>query len=214
MIKPLLFLFLGLQQNNGATSVDVGQVRQEVQQVQRQLGDVKQSVDQVRTQLREIAMCSAEVRWLSLGTQAVDAQKATPLSVLSTISQPADSCLSAELKITANFYDQRGMFVCGGSVSVPQTALVQQILFEIQPLNLEYFIKWRDGQSWERSNFHRLTCYDYDLVENRDPGSQSSSVKLFATVLPKRGGVATADMALTLPAQAVVPRRPTVIPTF
>src|SRR4051812_41816571 len=117
MITPLLFLFLGLQQNNGngATSADVNQLRQEVQQTQRQVGDLKQSLDQIRTQLKDIVVCSGEIRWLSLGPGAptADAQKAIPMSVLSTVSTPAEACLNADVKITANYYDQRGMFVCG-----------------------------------------------------------------------------------------------------
>jgi hypothetical protein len=225
MITPLLFLFLGAQQQSNqqpatAQAVEmtyqrVLEVQQRMAQLQGQVNDLRtqlgglnerldvvaRNTDQVRTEVQKIATCEAQVQWLPLsGGRTVDATTPLMLSLFSSVSRPGEGCLDAEVIITANYYGQGGSFVCGGSVKVPQSVHVQNHLFEFRPLTLEYFMKWRDGQTWDRSNYHLLKCFDYEGIENRDPTKQATSIKLFATVLPKRGGVATTDITFTLPA--------------
>ncbi|MNC95095.1 hypothetical protein D3C83_121190 [compost metagenome] len=64
---------------------------------------------------------------------------------------------------------------------------------------MEYFAKWRDAPTWEQSNFHRLICYDYEGIEVRDPAARAVMLKLFVTVLPRRGGLATDELQIAIP---------------
>jgi hypothetical protein len=214
MITPLLFAFLGLQQPATAQAVEI--TFQRVAELQGQVNDLRTRVtelnrtnEQIRTEIQKVSNCEADVQWLPLSTsRAVDPQVPIAISLFSAVSKPDESCLGAEVRITANYYDAKGAFVCSGSLGVPQTVNVQNHIFEFRPMVLEYFMKWRDGQTWDRSNYHLLKCFDYDGIENRDPAPMAASVKLFATVLPRRGGVARSEITFTLPVptQASPPR--------
>jgi hypothetical protein len=186
MITPLLMLFLGVQQD--------------IQAVRGDVSNLREAIERLRVDVKNQAFCSAEAKWLvqNQNNLFADPQKPISLALMSMVSTP-NECLPAEVKITANYYDPKGVFVCTGSLSVGQPANVQNLMFEFQPLNLEYFMKWRDGPTWDRSTYTRLNCFDYEGIESRDPGSQSTSVRLFATVLPKRGGLASTEVTLTLP---------------
>jgi hypothetical protein len=224
MIAPLLIAFLGLQQDVeqqqlqvarqtllrieqlGQQVVDfrqqIGDLRQQVIELRQQPVDIRPTLDRMRTDLLNDpkATCAALVSWQPLAsTRVVDAQTAVTALLVSMVSAPSAECLNADIRITANYFAENGAFVCSGGVTAAQTANVQNTLFELRPLNLEYFAKWRDGPTWERSNFHRLSCGDYEGIEDRDPASRARTVKLIATVLPKRGGVATAELILSLP---------------
>jgi hypothetical protein len=208
MMISLLFAFLGLQQP-GPTAQQIQQqiqitdrTLQQVDALGRQVGDVRQSVEQMRTTVLNNlkTVCSSDVTWQSSASaKIVDAQSVVAASVLSLVSAPADDCLNADIRINASYFAENGAFVCSGGVSVAQSANVQTVLFEFRPLNLEYFAKWRDGPTWERSNFHRLVCVDYEGIANLDPGAFSRTLKLTAIVLPKRGGIAKAEMSVALP---------------
>ena len=220
MMYPLLFALLGLQQNavEQQQLERMEQTLQQVQQAQRQISELRQSMDQVRTLLaNELKpVCSADVRWWPVSsTRPIDPQTPVSYSLLSTVSAPADACLSAEIRITVNYFDAGG-FVCSGGASLSQREAIQNFSFEFRPLTVEYFFKWRDGPTWEQSNYHRLICYDREGLEVREPGAQSASVKMFATVLPKRGGLAIAEAEFALPRPIAPPRQnvPSVIPGF
>jgi hypothetical protein len=115
------------------------------------------------------------------------------------VSAPASNCLGAEIRLTANYYDVNSVFVCGGTIMVAQKDLIQNTYFEFRPMVLDYFAKWRDGPSWEQSNFHRLVCLDRNGIEIRDHESRSTTLRLFASVFPKKGGLATSELTVTLP---------------
>jgi hypothetical protein len=218
MITPFLFALLGLQQPASAQAVEMtfqrvaelqGQVndlRTRVTELRGQVGELARTNEQIRTEIQKVSNCEADVQWLPLSSsRAVDPQLPIAISLFSVVSQPSESCLGAEVRITANYYDAKGAFVCSGSLGVPQMVNVQNHLFEFRPTALEYFMKWRDGQTWDRSNYHLLKCFDYDGIENRDPAPMAASVKLFATVLPRRGGVARSEITFTLPVPTQAP---------
>jgi hypothetical protein len=229
MIAPLLIALLGVQQDVeqqqllvarqtlqrieqlGQLVVEfrqqMGDLRQQLIDLRQQTVDLRPAVDRLRTDLLNDpnAACSAMASWQPLvSTRVIDAQSAVTALLVSMVSAPSAECLNADIRITANYFTENGAFVCSGGVTAAQAANVQNTLFEFRPLNLEYFAKWRDSPTWERSNFHRLSCGDYEGIEDRDPASRARTVKLIATVLPKRGGIATAELILSLPATAPV----------
>jgi hypothetical protein len=218
MITSVLFALLGLQQPATAQAVEMtlqrvaelqGQVndlRTRVTELRGQVSDLTRTNEQIRSEIQKVSNCEADVQWLPLSaSRAVDPQAPIAISLLSAVSKPDESCLGAEVRITANYYDAKGAFVCSGSLGVPQSVNVQNHIFEFRPMALEYFMKWRDGQTWDRSNYHLLKCFDYDGIENRDPAPMAASVRLNATVLPRRGGVARSEITFTLPVPTQAP---------
>jgi hypothetical protein len=202
MITSLLFLFLGLQQD-GTAQEALSRANQAIQQAtdaQHQISELKQTV------VNETKPgCSAAIRWqVASPLRSTDPQAAVVADLISMVSSPRDVCLDAEIRITANYYAENGMMICSGYSPVSQTDLVQNIHLEIRPLLLDYFLKWKDGPTWEQSSFHRLPCYDYNGIEVRDPVSQAAVLRVMATVLPKRGGLATEELQINISQQ---PRR-------
>jgi hypothetical protein len=229
MIAPILLAFLGLQQDVeqqqlqvarqtlqrieelGRLAVEfrqqVGDLRQQMIELRQQTVDLRPALERMRTDLLNDpnSTCSAVASWQALGsTRVTDAQSPVTVLLVSMVSAPSAECLNADIRITANYFAENGGFVCSGGVTAAQAANVQNTLFEFRPMTPEYFAKWRDGPTWERSNFHRLSCGDYEGIEDRDPASRARTVKLIATVLPKRGGIATAELILSLPVSAPV----------
>jgi hypothetical protein len=233
MIAPLLIAFLGVPQDVEQQQLQVArqtllrieQLGQQVVEFRQQTGDLRQQVIELRQQSVDLrpaldrmradllndpkATCSAIASWQPLAsTRVVDAQSAVTVLLVSMVSAPSSECLNADIRITANYFAEDGSFVCSGGVTAAQAANVQNTLFEFRPLNLEYFAKWRDGPTWERSNFHRLNCGDYDGLEDRDPSSRARTMKLIATVLPKRGGIASTEIVVNLPLRVASPQVP------
>lgn len=178
----------------------------------------QRQLEQIRTVRRSDPSCPVDVRWraTSLPQGAWNAQTVVKVSLLSTLKTPEDFCRPATIQIRANYYDQTGAFVCGGDSVLTQQAATQSTHFEIRPLSTAYFFKWRDGSGKEPGNPHRLICYDGTGSEVRDPNSRAVLVKVFATVIPKRGGVAVAETSIPLPRaaarqgppfQTILPRR-------
>ena len=191
MIASLLLVFLVLSQD-----VDQ-QARSSAEQALREVGALRQVV---QSELRP--GCSASVRWQAGSSlRAQDPQTPIAVGLVSMVSAPRDACLNAELRITANYYEGSGAFICSGTVSLPQVDLVQNTLFEFRPYLSDYFAKWKDAPTWEQSTFHRLVCNDYDGIESRDPSSRAALLKLFITVLPKRGGLATDELNISIARQ-------------
>lgn len=188
MIYSLVFALLGVQQNPAQ---------------QQQPGDQKQSLDQIRT-LRQDELkpgCTADASWrfASPPQGAWDAQPVVTLTLLSSVRVPRDSCLPAAVHVRVNYYDGGGAFVCGCDTVLTQRDATQNTYFEIRPLNIEYFFRRHDGPTGEQSDSRRLICYDRRGFEIREPNDRSASVKVFATVFPKSGGLAIAETTIPLP---------------
>ena len=210
MITPVLLILLGFQQSNAQLEQRTEQLSQQVSQVGREVAAIRSSLDQVQNFLRDDtrSVCSAEVKWQQVTAAAnLDPQSPVKVSLISMVSLPREACLNAETRIPANYPASGGTFLCSGSVSLGQVDTVQNTYFEFRPVLLDYFAKWRDAATWEQSNFHRMICYDREGIEVRDPASQASTVKLFATVLPKRGGLATDEVQITIPPQTTPQQR-------
>ena|SRR5437764_1703390 len=65
-----------------------------------------------------------------------------PLNLFSTISKPAESCLPAEIRVTASYLDVNDNLICGGVVEniAFQDSLTQSLNLEIRPWNFREFV--------------------------------------------------------------------------
>jgi hypothetical protein len=205
MMMPLLVFLLGLQ---GPTQPQFDRQQQQLDRVQQQLDRVQQQVQGIGTELdkttdllsRELkANCSAEVQWQPGPLKISNLIVPVKASLFSLVSAPMDACLPAEIRITATYFTDAGNFVCSGNLSVGQTNLAQNTYFEFRPYELELFAKWRDRPTLEQSTHHRLLCHDIEGLEVPYPAGQASSMRIFATVFPKRGGLSTVHIEIPLP---------------
>jgi hypothetical protein len=179
----------------------------------------QQQLESIRSARQDEPSCAVDVRWRSssLPQGVWNAQTVVTASLVSTIKTPEESCRPASIQIRANYYDQAGAFVCGGDNILTQRDANQTTHFEIRPLSTAYFFKWREVSGKEPGMSQRLICYDRTGREVRDPNSSSVLVKVFATVIPRRGGVAVAETSIPFPnmgvrqrppSQTILPQRP------
>ena len=202
MIRPLFLVFLGLQSLQAQSP--------ELQRVERGIADVRDSLEAIRSKVESDLkpQCSAEVKWQpGDSAQVAGPQSSVNINLFSVVSQPRDSCLNAEIRITANFY-MSGEFVCSGTLALAQNDVVQNTYLEVRPFYMEQFLKWRDAQTWEQSSYHSMPCFDREGIEVRDPANYATLLKLFAIVLPKSGGLASSEFQITLPRPANTTQRP------
>lgn len=193
MIAPLFLLFFAAQD---ATQADVNRLQSEVQ---RLATEVSRTQALVQSELRP--MCTAEARFQGGDLRITTEDTPVRMNVFGIVSNPTDTCLPAEIRISATYFDGAGTFVCGGSTSVLQTIAVQNTTFEFRPYQLEVFIRWWDGPTLRQQP---LICKDYQGNELRNPTDYAAAVKVWATIAPKRGGLATAEIQIALPR----PQRP------
>jgi hypothetical protein len=110
------------------------------------------------------------------------------------VSTPAD-CLPADIRITGTYFGALDSFVCSGTVVMPQTQFVQNTFVEIRPFETEVFLKWWDGATLRQQT---LVCKDYQGNEVRNPSDVGTALRLYISVFPRRGGLATAEVQLNL----------------
>jgi hypothetical protein len=77
-----------------------------------------------------------------------------------------------------------------------QTALTQSINLEIRPWNWREFVRWKNEPPQTKTGAKRLVCVDADgltEVGSKDL-ERAASARVRATVLPKGGGMSTAEI--------------------
>ena len=116
--------------------------------------------------------------------------------VFAMASNPSEACLPADIRITATYFDPMDLFVCSGTVTISQSAHVQNTSLEFRPYELEVFLKWWDGATLKQQ---ALLCRDYQGNEMRNPTDFAASLRVYATVFPKRGGLSTSEIQINLP---------------
>jgi hypothetical protein len=188
MVATFLLLFLGFQDN---TRGEVDSLRQEVQRLS---SDLNRTQTLLQNELRP--MCSAETRLQSGDVRITGADAPVRANLFSMVSSPSESCLPADIRISATYFDASGAFVCGGTAAIVQSLSIQNTLFEFRPYELEVFLKWWDGPTLKQQ---MLMCRDYQGNEMRNPAEFAASLRIYATVFPKRGGLSTAELQLSLP---------------
>ena len=148
----------------------------------------------MQNELRPI--CSSESR-LQAGTLRIaNAETPVRVNVFAMASNPSDACLPADIRITATYFDPMDIFVCSGTVTISQSAHVQNTFLEFRPYELEIFLKWWDAATLKQQ---ALLCRDYQGNEMRNPTDFSTSLRVYATVFPKRGGLSTSEIQINLP---------------
>ena len=187
MLVPLFFLLFAQQDN----SAEIGRLQSEVQRLSTEL---RQTQALVQSELRP--MCSSESHLQTGNSRITDMQTPVRVNLLAIVSNPAETCLPAEVRVTATYVDASGGFVCSGTTNIFHTAPVQNTFLEFRPYEPEVFLKWWDGPTLRQQG---LVCRDYQGNEARSPADVAGSVNLFITVAPKRGGLSTSEIQLLLP---------------
>jgi hypothetical protein len=194
MIFPTLVLLLGLQDNSQLLAEQRAQLNRLQQEVEKVNAELKETRAMLQSESK--STCSSESRLQSNNLRVTDAATAVRLNLLSMVSNPSDACLPAEIRITATYSDPSDVFVCSGNLAIGQSVPVQNILFEVRPYEPEVFLKWWDGPTLKQQS---LVCRDFQGVEVRSPTDYASSVRVYITALPKRGGMSTSEFQLSLP---------------
>jgi hypothetical protein len=195
MVLPLLLLLFGFQDNSQLQS-ELSQLRSDVQRLNSELNRTQTTL---QNELRPF--CSAESRLQAGDVRITGYDIPVRANFFGMVSSPAESCLPANVLISATYFDASGAFVCGGTTTIPQQASIQNTLLEFRPYELEAFLRWWDGPTLKQQI---LVCRDYQGNEMRGPTEYATSLKIFASLFPKRGGIATSELQVNLPR---LPRR-------
>jgi hypothetical protein len=149
MVASLLVLLVALQQDNSA---EIGRLQGEVQRLSSELSRTQALV---QNELRP--MCSSDGR-LQPGTlRVIDSQTPVRTNLLSFVSNPSETCLPAEIRVTATYFDSGSAFLCSGTTTILQVVPVQNTFFEFRPHETEVFVKWWDGATLRQQ---ALLCRD------------------------------------------------------
>jgi hypothetical protein len=188
MLLTVLFLLLGSQQDGA--QAEIGRLQGEVRRLASEL-DKTQAVLQAETR----PFCSAEIHMQGAAPRALSPDVPLRTNLLSMVSTPSD-CLPANLRMTATYFDASGTFVCSGTVAVPQTQHVQNTAMEFRPYETEVFLKWWEGPTLKQQS---LACRDYQGNEVRNPSQSATAMKIYMSVFPRRGGLSTSEITVSLP---------------
>ena len=147
-------------------------------------------------------VCTADARWAAI-TPAIVSRSA-PLrsfTLFTTVSQPS-VCGAAEILLTAAYFDPSDRLVCSGVIrgSALQTTATQVTALEVRATNPLEFVRWRNGPDATSSHFKRLDCTNGDGTALVQPTDLESAVtmRLYATVLARFGGISTAELQIVL----------------
>lgn len=179
MLIPLLALFLGMQ---NASQAELDRLQQEVQRLS--------------SEVSRLPGCSSESRIQAASQRITDTATPFRVNLFTIVSTPQERCLPANIRITATFFDPMDGFVCSGTLSFLQSGLIQNTTIEFRPYESEAFMKWWDGPTLKQQI---LNCRDYQGNELRNPTEYASTLRIFATVFPDRGGLSTSEIQISLP---------------
>jgi hypothetical protein len=194
MIFPILLLLLAPQDNSRQVAEQTAQLNQLKQEVEKVTSELTRMQAMLQSDLKPT--CSSESRLQSNGVKITEPSVPVRLNLFSVVSHPAESCLPAEIRITATYMDSSEVFVCSGNLGIIQATQVQNTLFELRPYEPEVFIRWWDGPTLRQQS---LVCRNFQGDELRNPTDHASSVRIYVTALPKRGGMSTSEFQLSLP---------------
>ena len=187
IMSALLFLLLGAQDGSQA----------EVSRLQSEVSRLSSELDRTRSALQAETRpyCSAQIRIQGGVLRVTAADVPVRGNVLSMVSSAGD-CFPADIRFTATYFGAGETFVCSGNVGIPQVQSVQNTAVELRPYELETFLKWWDGATLRQQS---LICRDYQNTDLRSPSDFSTSVQILVSVFPRRGGLATTEIVLSLP---------------
>jgi hypothetical protein len=194
MVLPFLVLLMGLQDNSQLLAEQRAQLNRLQQEVERMTTELSRTQAMLQNEMRPA--CTSESRLQAGNPRITDLAVPVRVNLFSMVSTPSETCLPAEIRITASYFDASDAFVCSGTVAISQSAQVQNTLFEFRPYESEVFMKWWDGPTLRQQ---LLVCRDFQGNELRSPTDYATSLRIFATTFPKRGGLSTSELQLNLP---------------
>lgn len=147
--------------------------------------------------LRAQTVCPTEIAFTNPKPTVLSAERLN-INLFSTVSQPAGSCLPAEIRLNAAFYDSQQNLICSGVIEAiaVQNSNVQSTNIEVRPLNLVEFVRLRVPTNPPPK---RLFCMNLEgnIEVAQTDVARATSLRLRATILPKNGGVATTEIRMT-----------------
>jgi len=151
-----------------------------------------------RAQDRPAPACSAEIQCTNC-KPTVNMGDVLYLNFFSTVSQPS-TCLPADIRVSASFYDSEENLICSGIVAdniTTQGVNIQNINVELRPTNVVEFIRLRTPLTPPAK---RLLCMNLDgnSEASQTEIAKAASMRMRLTVLPKNGGLATAECRMNL----------------
>ena len=185
------------------------QQRQELRQVRDQLQLQQQQLERLTELLEEAqnspaTICTAAIRQLNGSTQVgvgPGENVTVALNLFSTVSQPRENCLRAEIRVTASYLDRDGNLICSGVVPkvATQRESTETINLEIRPWNLREFIRW-SNEPQTVSSARGLTCLGPNGLTQTTTLEleRVGSLQIYSTLLPPGGGVSTAPFRIDL----------------
>jgi hypothetical protein len=192
LLTAALFALFGLQDSSG----EIGRLQAEVSRLSSEL-DRTQAVLQAETR----PFCSAQIHVQGGLLRVTSPDIPLRTNLLSMVSTPSD-CVPADILVTATYFTANETFVCSGTVGFQQSKPVQNTSVEFRPYEVETFLKWWDGATLKQQS---LICKDFQGNEMRNPSDSAASLRLYVSVFPRRGGLATSEIQLALPRAAQRP---------
>jgi len=208
MITELIVAAMILQPQPQQSEQELQKQRQQIERVQRQLDDQEKLLGNVRKMLEDEqkkALCTADLRWVSGAESRVvpPSQTATALlNLFSTISKPSETCLPAEIRITASYLDAHDNLICSGGIEdlAVQSSHSQAINLEIKPWNLREFGRWRNEPPIVNSGAKRLVCLNPEGTAEAtlEELARVASVRVRTTIFSGSGGISTVEVQMKM----------------
>jgi hypothetical protein len=142
--------------------------------------------------------CSAEIECTNCRS-TIGLGDILNLNFFSTVSQPS-TCLPADIRVSASFYDSENQLICSGIIGESITTQgfnIQNINVEVRPVNVLEFVRLKTPLTPPAK---RLFCMNLEgnAEVSQSEISKAASLRLRFTVLPRNGGLATAECRMNL----------------
>jgi hypothetical protein len=141
------------------------------------------------------SVCSGEI--LFTDSKPVFTGGKLTLSLFGTVSKPAGSCLPAEIRLMAAFFDNEQNLICSGVIEsmAMQNSNVQNTSIELRPLNMVEFVRLKSIANPPPKRLFCLNPENDVEVAAIDVG-RAATLRLRVTLLPKNGGLATTEIRI------------------
>jgi hypothetical protein len=208
MITELIVAAMMLQPQPQQTEQELQKQRQQIERVQRQLEDQEKLLGNVRKMLEDDqkkALCTADLRWVTGAESRIvppSQGAAAQLNLFSTISKPSETCLPAEIRITASYLDAGDNLICSGGIEnlAIQSSHSQAVNLEIKPWNLREFGRWRNEPPVVNSGAKRLVCLNPEGTAEAtlEELARVAAVRVRTTIFSGSGGISTVEVLMKM----------------
>jgi hypothetical protein len=151
--------------------------------------------------VRSDPACSADIRWAVTAPLALARAPAVSRG-LTLFTAVAQGCEPAEIRLTVAYFDASDELVCSGAVLgvARQDAATQTTVLELRATNLAEWVRWRNGPRAIALRPKALQCMNADATGavQATELERASSMRLYATILTRDRGLATAELWLVI----------------